>query len=493
MRLALLILVAIVALAGSAQGQGPPKLDNYGDPLPAGALVRLGTVRLRQGQSVEGVAFSWDGKLLASCGWDDRIRLWDVATGRPIRALRSKENDGSFGVAFSPDGKMLAAVSAEGYVRRWDVESGQLLSSVKEHSGRTYGVAFSPDGLVFATAGSDAPVRLWDTASGKKVLELTPSESRRQGDSRSVTFSPDGNRLASATGDGVIYIWNLTAGSPPVTIVGAHPREISSLVFTADGKQLITSGVQTQRTRPGPSGAVSEIKVWNAADGSSETGFVAKEAQLSESVVATAADGAILASAHHGKIILWDVATKTALCTIDNPGQFDMRTHALAMSRDGSLLAAASTDFGNKIDFWNVKTGERVLPQTDMHTQGVLGVSVSPDGMHVATASADKTVRLWDAVTGRHVRKIDLGSGWARYVEFFPDGQRLAVGGETRVQGASPSYQGAVKIFRTTDGELLQSFLTPDRVMSRRPVPGWEPAGGGNWTGRFRTVRRPTR
>src|SRR5262245_20881660 len=110
--------------SAKAPAQG---VDRFGDPLPAGAKMRLGSIRLRHPGMVNGVAFSPDGKQLVSTGWDEAIRFWDVKSGKPVRQLAT-EDDCTFAAAFSPDGTKLVSVNDRGLVFLWDLKTGKLMS-----------------------------------------------------------------------------------------------------------------------------------------------------------------------------------------------------------------------------------------------------------------------------------------------------------------------------------------------------------------------------
>jgi WD40 repeat protein len=219
------------------------------------------------------VAFSPNGKLLASCGWDDSIRLWDVATSAPVKRLITDEGDGTFAVAFSSDGASLASVSERGLVRLWDVASGRQLWKVLGHlepgalprkfGTRVYGVAFSPDGAMLATGGTDPAIKLWDVATGKKLRELDSHSDG--GDARPVGFSPNGKLLASGCPNGNIFVLNPANGGLIYQIKKASERDVASLTFRRDGRELISSGIHFARTGEHAADAISEIRVWDAA------------------------------------------------------------------------------------------------------------------------------------------------------------------------------------------------------------------------------------
>ncbi|MBI4615485.1 MAG: protein kinase [Planctomycetes bacterium] len=149
------------------------------------------------------VAWSPDGKRLASGSYDNTIRLRDGETGRAIATLEGHRDDVN-SIAFSPDGKRLASGSDDNTVRLWDGETGRAIATLEGHGDIVWSVAFSPDGKILASGSNDKTVRLWDGETGRSVATL----GGHAGWVTSVAFSPDGNRLASGSYDNTVRLWD---------------------------------------------------------------------------------------------------------------------------------------------------------------------------------------------------------------------------------------------------------------------------------------------
>lgn len=213
----LLAVCAMLTLTGPgwAEEKAVPR-DRYGDPIPAAALARLGTVRLRLQQvaghqdTVISLAFSPDGRRLTS-GDDHTAIVWDVAQRKPLHFLPGPLS--TLAVAYSPDGKIIATGDGkrreedyEGQIRLWDAEKGSLLRQFFGHLNNVESLAFSPDGKALASGGGDARAKLWDPATGQRLHQLRVAEHHRL-----VAVSSDGKTLL-AHGAGEPSLWAVDGG-----------------------------------------------------------------------------------------------------------------------------------------------------------------------------------------------------------------------------------------------------------------------------------------
>ncbi|WP_084763412.1 NACHT and WD repeat domain-containing protein, partial [[Scytonema hofmanni] UTEX B 1581] len=245
-----------------------------------------------QGHSelVISVAFSPDGKTLASGSADKTIKLWDVATGKISQTLTGHSKWVN-SVAFSPDGKTLASGSADKTIKLWDVATGKLSQTLTGHSDGVYSVAFSPDGKTLASGSGDKTIKLWDVATGKPSQTLTGHRDKVI----SVAFSPDGKTLASGSYDDTIKLWDMATGKPSQTLTG-HRDKVNSVAFSPDGKTLASGSPD------------KTIKLWDVATGKLSQTLTGDSDEVSS--VAFSPDGKTLASGSADKTIkLWDVAT----------------------------------------------------------------------------------------------------------------------------------------------------------------------------------------
>jgi WD40 repeat protein len=427
--------------------------------------------------------------MLATCGWDRPVRLWEASTGKPIRQLTGTVDRGTFGVAFSPDGTKLASVSEAGLVRLWDVATGQELWKRKLGGDRTYSVAFFPDGSTFATAGDDGTVRIWDVTTSTELLVLRMPEVRAT-DSFALSISANGSRLACGTSKN-IYVYNLETGEEPFVIADAHGGDISAAAFTPDGKYLASGGQSKYEVKTDERGqrighAHGEVRLWNLADGSLAREFTTGTKEPSRSTIALSPDGEIIAAIFRDKICTWNVSSGELLTTIDDyHNSVGPRTHGLAISPDKKLLAAIAPR--HEVLMWDLESGARMPDLSESHSSLVNDVACSPDSKTVASCAIDGTVRLWDVESGRQLRVFELGECLPRgvhAVDFSADGSVIAAAGYDWAERGS---SGIVSVWKP-DGTSVWSQRIDARGMALTFAPDDEAlvvaAGLGTMFGR---------
>src|SRR5262249_22182665 len=354
--------------------------------------------------------FSPDGKTLYSGSEDDTVRAWDSATGKPRGVVSAKRS--GWGLRLSPDGRTLGGVLADG-ITLYDLRTGGTGRFPPPRRLATR-PAFSPDGKTVATgegvANSGVPtrIRLWELVTGKEVRSFHDQST----DIYALVFTPDGKTLISGGRDGVLRFWDPTTGKQFREIRGTDESlgEVWSLAVSPDGRTVAT--------------AAADVRLWNVATGKQ----LARLQGHSRPVygVACSPDGRRVASiGQDGALILWNVATEKVLWKEGLVSATPCM--APAFSPDGKSLAAP---VGSTIGLWNVATGKRLRKQ-DEHEQSIHAVAFSPNGRLLAVGSDDGTVSLWDVATRKRRHRLPCG-GQVMALGFSPDSRLLAVGNHDR-------------------------------------------------------------
>ena len=427
---------------------------------PDGSLVN---VLEGHGDRVQHVVFSPTGDLIASASQDGTIKLWR-SDGSPVKRLDGYSVVNNQ-VAFSPDGQLLAAVAYDDRTIKLTRLDGTVIAALKAHTDQITSLSFSPDGHLLASASNDKTIKLWRTDRTTPQAFgtlLTTIEGHQSGVNR-VIFHPTGEFLASASDDRSIRFWRQDGSL--IKILGKHTDSVESIAFSPDGHLLVSTSDDDIVTLWQSDGTVLQ----------SFNGYVGVD-----NAIAFSPDATMIASADDNNIIkLWRPES-TLLPTIE--GHTD-EVEGVAFSPDGQLLASASDDHvvklwrrdgslvttfkghtdevedvafspdgellvsgseDNTVQIWRVDG--TLLHRLVQHDNDVEGVAFSPDGQWIASISDDKTVILWHR-DGKLVRRLYGHTSQVEDVTFSPDGQLLA----------STSEDGTAKIWRL-DGTLIQTL-----------------------------------
>jgi WD40 repeat protein len=490
-----LLIVAVPLLA-----QDSVKADRNGDALPAGALARLGTPRWRHAEAVTFVAFLPDGKAILTGGLDNTLRLWDRATGKELRRFTlpvptapapgrqpvrvpirlSPFGQGQFNAALSRDGKVLAAALADNKVQLWDVASGKEIRQVEGPPRGIAGIAIAPDGKTLALRGGDRSIHLVSCETGREASKISQGppgpvrivfNGQVLGDNGGLAFSPDGTTLASTefeldrqqkktiasvrlsevnTGKEIRKISaeqrsaaSALAYSPDGKMVAFSylnhiylhetgtgkelhdigvPLGVTALAFAPDGKTLaaktqnrtvhlidVTSGENTHRL--GEDQAARRVNVVGLRFGGNDLG-----------ALAFSPDGKMIATGDGNTLRQWDAATgKEQPLAAGHRGPVSQ----VSVAADGKTLVSIGND--NVIRCWDLADGREIGAFHE--PAGTTTMAVAPDGKTVACAGNGPAIQLIDVATGKPVRQLKGHAPTTAAIAFSPDGKLLASAG----------------------------------------------------------------
>jgi WD40 repeat protein len=457
-------IIAALAFVVPGRCQEPPReprpakarVDFYGDPLPEGAIARLGTVRFRCAESVKEVAFSADGKLLATVASHSKQRsviLWDRPTGRKLREIPVRSIWVQAHLRFSPDGKRL--YSSLGW---WDVETGADVKDIPRPPESAQTLGYSPDSREILVLHRSEEIARWDVEKGKELGRYPSpghylSTATRVGDQLLVpqydgqsvvvwdvahqkqlwsvkatrgendinllrAFSADGKLLAVETPPRAISVYESVTGKLLRRLDTGVEKVLCSCSISPDARIVAAGYWEDDFLRLFDLDSGRERVKVSASDGYWTSAFFAPDSK-------TFATGG---PNHAHAVLLWETATGKQIDPFPGHGG---PIYKVAFSPDGRTAATCSPGCGDRgVRLWDPQN-ERLLRWLGAtNAAGVLEVAFSPDGGRLASCdrSSDQKVRIWDVRTGRELYALAGKAGSASCVAFSPDGKRLASG-----------------------------------------------------------------
>jgi WD40 repeat protein len=404
--------------APNAEPPKQPRLDLYSDPLPEGALVRLGTVRMRHGYIISGAVFSHDGKSIFASDYDSGVHVWDVAEGKEVRRFY-KDDYHCHRLALSPDGRTLAVAVGNLTVRLCDPDSGREFGFLPSQEDRLDALVFSHDSSLLAIAIGRKSVQIWDVATRRLIRKVAFSEAASD-----VAFSADDKRIVCRVEDGSCRLWDFAQGKEIHQFKDESKGEPSlRAVFSGRGDLLAVSGYKDGSTRLFSADGTREVRRFQDEE---KVGSKNARDRYERTTPCFSPDGRILATCSQTyRIDLWEVDSGRRLHTLAGTGF--RGPSFLSFSPDGSRLLSTFGNlwgYDNIVRLWDVARGKEIRPLIG-HGASLCSVALSPDGSTVATADPTGVIQLWERSSGKQLLRLEGYRGRRPEVAFSSDGQRL--------------------------------------------------------------------
>jgi WD40 repeat protein len=408
--------------------------------------------------------FSPNGQTAATAG-KGRINLWNIATGKPVQTLYGHEGFINH-LAFSADGKRLASAGSDAACRIWNLEAGRESVVFRGHGDVVNSVVFSPDGNLLASYGQEGVLKVWDAHRDRSLTVLPHANAVVNG-----AWSKDGKTISTIIAER-LESWQEGARKPFKTVhlsrsywypVDWSPtfREYAYVTKQQqlaicdrethrERKRLFEPGTKIPGLRYGPTGkqlfavVEKELVILDGATYEPIATWPLPIEKLAE--VASNRPGTAVALASDTQVIVLDTATGRTRFTLPLERPTPTMTAPVAFSPDGRMLLHGDD---STIFVRDAMTGS-IVRQMRGHTVVVREIEFSPDGRRIATASDDYTVKLWDAKTGDEVLTL-WGQGGIVWVAFSPDGLRLMSGG----------YDRTARIWEATPVTTMNRIGTP--------------------------------
>ncbi|UXX79972.1 caspase family protein [Reichenbachiella carrageenanivorans] len=443
--------------------------------------------------AVRTVAYTPDGKFLATGSRDNSIKLWQIATGREIRTFLGHLSSVN-AIAFDPTGQWMASGSSDESIIIWNVATGQVKIKIKGHNNRVSSLAFNTDGTQLASGGWDRQAYVWDVATGEKITEVRADAATGVGVGVQVAFVGDNKKLITGNDDGRVIINDLASAQPEDTLRNIIPSSCggcpSFIQLTDKSSELLTASrrgpvtlwnwktgkiIKTYEKEADDYNAVGmkgntvlvsdedTVKLWT------KSGQLIRKILIAETEINSATlspDGKHVAVATNDRVTrIWNVQSgkqeqsfKGFLNDAADNGlgldpesywQFNISRYvgyreAIRVSPDEQLVAKAR---GASVQLWDMDKG-RVVRSFDGHTHGVITFEFSKDGQYFFTASGDKTIKMWDVATGKELKNFKGHRELVFALALSQNGKYLASG----------SWDSSARLWDITSGKEIQTY-----------------------------------
>jgi len=386
--------------------------------------------------AVRSVSYSFDGRILASGSDDGTVRIWDTLTGEETMSPMRSGDGAVLSVDFARNGKWVASGTDAGTVCIWAFTPGPTgLKRLSNHSKSVMSVAFSHDSSRLASASNDKTIRLWNPETGEQLAVLVGHTQEVTG----VAFSPDGEILASSSDDRSIRVWDSITGQAARETLNFHTG-CTGIDFSPDGEMIAEAALYEARlTRRTTGECITNLR----------TGFQCVIRSIRFSPV-----GPLLVVSCEQDVQLW-----TLQPDLRSPSRVDLGGHGdevnwATFSPDGMYIASASDD--STIRIWSSGRGQSAVQPMSAHKQAIPSVAVSHNGAFIVSSSEDNSVRIWNAHTGEATLP-PLGGHTSSVVSvsISPDGDLIASASKDRTIRLWDAQSGAAA------GEPMRDHTVP--------------------------------
>ncbi len=376
---------------------------------------------MKHKEYVRAMCWSPDGTKIATTSTDSTAKIWDANSGTILHILKGSTHHVKQ-IAWSPDGTKITYIgSATATI--WDANTGELLHTLTGHTTFINQIIWSPDSRKVATASNDKTAKIWDANSGALLKSL---ESHTDW-VNSISWNNDGSMLATASDDKTCKIWDANSGTILHTLKG-YTYNVEQIAWSPDGSKVVAANYD------------KSVKIWDAKTGKMILNITEQVSGVAH--VSWSPDGSKVATSGGTSCNIWDASSGQFFKTLEgvigySGGVYQCRN--ICWNPNGTKLASN----GNSGKIWNADNGQ-LLVNFKKHQKAVEHISWSPDGSQLATASYDKTVKIWDAESGAlkyNLRHSDL----MLYSSWSPDGSKLATSG----------FYAPPRIWNATNGTVI--------------------------------------